>query len=46
MTSPDEYQAPTGLHTVAQSTLTRQVGAVDEVTMERVCAAVSYALGC
>lgn len=35
-----------GLHTVAQSTLTTQVGEVDEATLERVCAAVSYALGC
>lgn len=35
-----------GLHTVAQTTLTHHVGAIDEVTMERVCWAVSYALGC
>jgi mRNA interferase MazF len=35
-----------GLHTVAQSTLTKRVGAVDAVTLHRVCAAVSYALGC
>jgi len=35
-----------GLHTVAQSTLTARVGEVDESTLERVCAAVSYALGC
>src|SRR5262245_46750496 len=35
-----------GLHTVAQSTLTTQVGEVDEPTLARVCAAVSYALGC
>jgi mRNA-degrading endonuclease toxin of MazEF toxin-antitoxin module len=35
-----------GLHTVAQATLTALVGAVDEETLERVCAAVSYALGC
>ncbi len=35
-----------GLHTVAQSTLTARVGEVDDTTLERVCAAVSYALGC
>lgn len=35
-----------GLHTIAQSTLSSQVGSVDETTMDRVCAAVSYALGC
>ena len=35
-----------GLHTVAQSTLTDRVGEVDDATLERVCAAVSYALGC
>lgn len=35
-----------GLHTVAQATLTTRVGAVDEATLERVCSAVSYALGC
>jgi len=35
-----------GLHTIAQSMLTTRVGAVDEDTLARVCAAVSYALGC
>ena len=35
-----------GLHTVAQSTLTTRVGEVDAATLERVCSAVSYALGC
>ncbi len=35
-----------GLHTVAQSTLTMRVGAVDAATLDRVCAATSYALGC
>ena len=35
-----------GLHTVAQSTLTSRVGEVDDVTLERVCSALSYALGC
>ena len=34
------------LHTVAQAVLTRQLGAVNEATLDRVCAAVSYALGC
>ncbi len=35
-----------GLHTVAQTTLTTQVGEIDATTLERVCWAVSYALGC
>ncbi len=35
-----------GIHTVPQSTLTLRVGAVDTTTMERVCGAISYALGC
>jgi mRNA-degrading endonuclease toxin of MazEF toxin-antitoxin module len=35
-----------GLYTIAQSTLTTRVGAVDEVTLEQVCSALSYALGC
>ena len=35
-----------GIHTVAQSTLTGPVGVVGDETMRRVCAAVSYALGC
>jgi mRNA-degrading endonuclease toxin of MazEF toxin-antitoxin module len=35
-----------GLHTVAQSTLTTRVGEIDVATLERVCAAVCYALGC
>ena len=35
-----------GFHTVAQATLTTRVGAVDGATLERVCSAVSYALGC
>jgi mRNA-degrading endonuclease toxin of MazEF toxin-antitoxin module len=34
-----------GLHTIAQSTLTARVGEVDDTTLERVCAAVAYALG-
>jgi mRNA-degrading endonuclease toxin of MazEF toxin-antitoxin module len=35
-----------GLHTIAQGTLTAHVGEVDEDTLVRVCAAVSYAIGC
>ncbi len=35
-----------GLHTVAQTTLTTRLGMVDCMTLSRVCAAVSYALGC
>lgn len=35
-----------GLHTVAQTTLTRRVGVLNEETMDRVCWAVGYALGC
>jgi mRNA interferase MazF len=35
-----------GLHTVPQTMLTEFVGVASEATMLRVCAAVSYALGC
>ncbi len=35
-----------GLHTLAQSSLTTLVGAVTDETMDQVCWAVSYALGC
>ncbi len=35
-----------GLHTVEQSSLTSLVGEVDHTTMDRVCEAVTYALGC
>ncbi len=35
-----------GIHTVAQTTLTTYVGSLDDVTLDRVCSAVSYALGC
>lgn len=35
-----------GLHTVGQASLTGPIGEVDDVTMRRVCSAVSYALGC
>jgi mRNA interferase MazF len=35
-----------GLHTITKASLTTQAGSVSEATMERICAAVSYALGC
>jgi len=35
-----------GLHAVPQSMLTRRVGTVDTEDLERVCSAMSYALGC
>jgi mRNA interferase MazF len=35
-----------GLHTVAQSTLTRRLGEVDQTTLARVCKAVAHAIGC
>ena len=35
-----------GLHTVTKTSLTAYAGAVSDDTMERVCAAVAYALGC
>jgi mRNA interferase MazF len=35
-----------GLHTVAQSTLSHLAGEVDDATLERVCTAMNYALGC
>ena len=35
-----------GLHTVPQSMLTKQVGTLKGNDLERICAAVSYALGC
>lgn len=35
-----------GLHTVPQTVLTEFVATADRVTMDRVCAAVSHALGC
>ena len=34
------------LHTVAQTSLTRLIGMVDNATMSAVCQALSYALGC
>jgi mRNA-degrading endonuclease toxin of MazEF toxin-antitoxin module len=35
-----------GLHTVTKASLTTHAGSVDESTLERVCSAVGYALGC
>lgn len=35
-----------GVHTLAQSLLTTQVGEVDDATMDDVCSALAYALGC
>lgn len=35
-----------GLHTVAQASLTGPVGRIGDDLMHKVCAAVSYALGC
>ncbi len=35
-----------GIHTVAQRSLTRRLGVVDELTLDEVCLAVSYAIGC
>ena len=35
-----------GLHTVPQTMLTEHVAVASQATMDRVCAAVSYALGC
>ncbi len=35
-----------GLHTVAQASLSTHVGSLSDGTMERVCSAISYALGC
>ena len=35
-----------GLHTITKASLTTYAGSVSDETMQRVCAAVSYALGC
>lgn len=35
-----------GLHTITKTSLTKYAGTVSEDTMERICAAVGYALGC
>lgn len=35
-----------GLHTIAQATLTTRVGAISNHTLDQVCSATDYALGC
>ena len=35
-----------GLHTIPRTSLTTYAGSVSEETIEHVCAAVAYALGC
>ena len=35
-----------GLHTITKTSLTTYAGSVSRATMERVCSAVGYALGC
>jgi mRNA interferase MazF len=35
-----------GLHTITKASLTSYAGSVSEDAMERICAAVSYGLGC
>jgi mRNA interferase MazF len=35
-----------GLHTITKTSLTTYAGSVSDETLERVCAAVGYALGC
>lgn len=35
-----------GLHTVTQASLTGLVGRVDDDVIDKVCSAISYALGC
>ena len=35
-----------GLHTITKASLTTYAGSVSDDTMERICAAVGYALGC
>lgn len=35
-----------GLHTITRTSLTIHAGSVSDETMERVCAALGYALGC
>jgi mRNA interferase MazF len=35
-----------GLHTVTQALLTHRVGQLDDTSMQQVCSAVNYALGC
>lgn len=35
-----------GLHTITRASLTTYAGSVGDDTMDRVCAAIAYALGC
>lgn len=35
-----------GLHTITKASLTTYAGSVGDETMERVCSAIGYALGC
>jgi len=35
-----------GLHTVTRASLTGRVGQLDAATLQRVCSALNYALGC
>lgn len=35
-----------GLHTITKASLTTYVGSVSDDTMDQICVAVSYALGC
>jgi mRNA interferase MazF len=35
-----------GLHTITKASLTAYAGSVPDDTMDRVCAAIAYALGC
>jgi mRNA interferase MazF len=35
-----------GLHTITKASLTTYAGSVSDEVMERICSAVSYALGC
>ena len=35
-----------GLHTITKASLTTYAGSVTDETMERICGAITYALGC
>lgn len=35
-----------GIHTIARSSLTKKTGSVKQSTMDAICGALSYALGC
>ncbi len=43
---PGKHTGGPKVHTVAQSTLTTRIGAVDEPTLSDVCRGVNYAFGC